>query len=252
LAESKALGFEERYSLAVCYQRLARYEEAACAFDSALEARPADIDSKVGLAQSLSDLPDPARAKAAWRSVVDAAPDREEGWYRLALVHYDGGELADAALAFEQCVTLQPGFLDAWLNLGTTYWSAGNVDRSVAAFKAALEIDPANLIARRGLAALSIDSGDAGSADIYRHGLAEDWEITYNLGVLCHRQGSLDKAAELYREVLNAHNDFAEAQLNLGNVLFALGEVEQGREYWQVALERRPDLAASFLSSIHS
>jgi tetratricopeptide (TPR) repeat protein len=67
--------------------------------------------------------------------------------------------------------------------------------------------------------------------------------------VLQQSQGNLQAAATLYREVLATRSDFAEAWLNLGNVLFALGDLEQSRECWRAALEKQPDLSTQFLPS---
>ena len=69
--------------------------------------------------------------------------------------------------------------------------------------------------------------------------------------MLYHSQGNLEKAATLYREVLNSQTNFAEARLNLGNILFALGDIEQSKESWRIALQERPDLASNFLGCSH-
>jgi tetratricopeptide (TPR) repeat protein len=76
-----------------------------------------------------------------------------------------------------------------------------------------------------------------------------EWEITYNLGLLHHSQGNLERAAALYREVLSNQEEFAEARLNLGNVLFAMGNIEEGKECWKIAIQKRPDLTSNFLAS---
>src|SRR5262249_12484463 len=149
----------------------------------------------------------------------------------------------------ERCVQLKPDWRDAWLNLANIRWSVGAVKRAADAYRTVLSLDPENDAARRAMAALAIKAGDGDSADKYRAGLAANhWEISYNLAVLRQSQGNLDAAAALYREVVCIQPDFAEAWLNLGNVLFALGDIEQSKACWRSALEKGPELAGAFLN----
>lgn len=249
LAEAKPESFDDHFNLGVCYQRLGRYNDGVGAFENALELKSDETEALEGLAQCLSELSD-ARAKDVWRRLLELVPEQHDYWFRLGLLHFDSGELKDAANAFETCVRLTPDSLDAWLNLATTRCSSGETDRALEAYKTALSLDSGCIAARRGLAALAIDAGDADSASGYREGLAsEDWDIGYNLARLRQSQGDLAAAATLYREVLDANPDFAEALLNLGNVLFSQGDVEESKKCWASALAKRPELSIQFLSS---
>jgi tetratricopeptide (TPR) repeat protein len=169
---------------------------------------------------------------------------------RLGFLHYDSGELVEAAQAFEMCGQVKPDSIDAWLNLAMTYWSAGERDKAKEAFKRALALDSDSALARRGLAGLAIEAGDAGEAAQYSGGLLpESWDVVYNLAVLQQANGSLGEAAGLYREVVGVKPEFAEAWLNLGNVLFSLGDLKESKECWKSALERQPQLSKQFLFS---
>jgi tetratricopeptide (TPR) repeat protein len=250
LAKAKLASFEDWFNLGICYQRLGHFDQAIEAFENALKIQPEELDAQEGLAQSLSDLTYTQRAKDAWQRFVELAPEREDGWFKLGLQHFDLEDHAEACKAFERCVQLKPDWRDAWLNLGNIRWKTGAFPEAAGAYEELLKLDPNSDPARRALAALAIDSGDADGADRYREGLSmTHWDVSYNLAVLRQTQGRLDSAATLYREVVGIQPDFAEAWLNLGNVLFALGDREQGKACWKSALEKRPELAGEFLGA---
>jgi signal recognition particle subunit SRP54 len=56
----------------------------------------------------------------------------------------------------------------------------------------------------------------------------------------------MEKAAQLYRNVLAQQPDMPEALLNLGHVLESLGQEEEARECWSKALEAKPALAQGY------
>jgi protein O-GlcNAc transferase len=55
-----------------------------------------------------------------------------------------------------------------------------------------------------------------------------------------------DEAVRLYREAVKVQPTFAEAFLNLGHALKALGQDEEARACWRKALEAKPELAHGY------
>jgi tetratricopeptide (TPR) repeat protein len=51
-----------------------------------------------------------------------------------------------------------------------------------------------------------------------------------------------------YRAALNEKPNIAEALLNLGHALKALGQEDEARTCWRKALESKPELAASYFA----
>jgi tetratricopeptide (TPR) repeat protein len=60
------------------------------------------------------------------------------------------------------------------------------------------------------------------------------------------KTGQLEEASRLYREALAENPEFAEALLNLGHVMKALGQEEDARACWSKALEAKPELAQGY------
>jgi Flp pilus assembly protein TadD len=65
----------------------------------------------------------------------------------------------------------------------------------------------------------------------------------YSLAVRYHLSGNLRLAEQCYRQVLQLQPDFAEALLNLANILVSQGRLEEAMIHCQGALRLRPDLA---------
>jgi tetratricopeptide (TPR) repeat protein len=137
---------------------------------------------------------------------------------------------------------LKPGWADAWVNRGAAHWAGGNLDTARRAFERALELDPGNAEARRSLTALAIERGDDADA-----GECGDWQICYNLGVLKQSRGQHEEAAALYRAVLDKNPQCAEARLNLGTAMMALGRALEANACWREALRDSPELAARLI-----
>ncbi|MCC6393300.1 MAG: tetratricopeptide repeat protein [Bryobacterales bacterium] len=248
VAQANPGDYRHWYNLGVCLLRLGQPEKAGAAFDNAARLQPDDAGAAEGLARSLTAVGRAEDARKAWERVLRLAPDREEAWFRFGLLLYEAGEHSEASAAFDRCVRFRPDWLDAWSNLGNARWSSGDFAGAVTAFQRVLDASPFHSAARRAMAALAVDTGNLTEAERYIEGLSgKDWEILYNLAMLFHSSGKLQRAAALYREVLATKPDFTEARFNLGSVLFGLGRVMEGQDSWKAAVAMKPELAGEIL-----
>ena len=71
-------------------------------------------------------------------------------------------------------------------------------------------------------------------------------ELFYNAGLLFQKSGGMEEAAQHYREAVAAQPDFAEALLNLGHALKALGNEDEAKSCWRQALQHKPELAHGY------
>jgi tetratricopeptide (TPR) repeat protein len=99
----------------------------------------------------------------------------------------------------------------------------------------------------RGLAALALEQQDYEEA--YRlHKLLIDLgekspELYYNAGLICQKRGLAADAVQFY---LVEDPQFAEALLNLGHALMAMGQEDDARSYWRKAIREKPELAQMY------
>ena len=118
-----------------------------------------------------------------------------------------------------------------------------------------LESNPESIEALRGIAEIAVLKADHPAAlDACRRLIAiqREPEYLYNAGVLFHRQGLLEEACRFYEQALAERPEFAEACLNLGHALSALGRDKEALHYWRGALELRPELASGYFSGTTS
>ena len=71
-------------------------------------------------------------------------------------------------------------------------------------------------------------------------------ELSYNIGILLERSNLHEDAARSYRRAAKEKPGFAEALLNLGHALKALGQEQEAKDCWQQALAAKPELAEKY------
>ena len=151
---------------------------------------------------------------------------------------------------FRNCVSQRPDWLEALVNLGQAQWRSGDLEAAKASLTQAVACHPQSTDALRALAAL-----------------ASRWAITSRLWTpkrscrswaspfrswpstsesCCEKSNLYEDAARTYRRAAEEKPGFAEALLNLGHALKALGQEEEARTCWQQAVEAKPELAEKY------
>jgi tetratricopeptide (TPR) repeat protein len=205
--------FDGWFNLGVCYERLDRPEDAARAYQRAVELQPQNLHAVLAWAgiAALTGTP----AVDAWKAVVAIDPAQSGAWYQLGCLYYDSADMAAAQDAFERAAKLEPT-MEA---------------------------------AQRALAALAIRKGDADAASRSLARLADPgWELPFNLGLLFESGNRLEEAAECYRNAREQKPDCADPLVNLGHVLDALGNNKEAVECWLEAVRIQPELARNCFS----
>jgi tetratricopeptide (TPR) repeat protein len=147
-------------------------------------------------------------------------------------------------------VSKRPDWLEALVNLGVAQRRLGDFDGAKASFIQASARHPESVDALRGLAAVAVDQGDyvlALDTEAKLEQLGErSAELNYDIGILLQQSNLQEDAARSYRRATEEKPAFAEALLNLGHALEALGQEEEARGYWQQAVQAKPELAEKY------
>src|SRR5581483_4465409 len=159
-------------------------------------------------------------------------------------------DAAGAVEPFRMCVSKRPDWPDALINLGLAQWRSGDRDRAKATFTQAAQANPRSAEALRAQAALAVEMEDANLALELEAKLTDLGEripeLSYDIGILLERSKLFEEAARSYRRAAEEKPDFGEALLNLGHALRALGQEEEARTCWQMAVEAKPELAEQY------
>ncbi len=177
-------------------------------------------------------------AIAAFQRAIAAAPDYANAHYNLGNVFREQGSLTEAIATFEKALAADAGHSGAPAALGQTLSAAGRSAEAIGYFERALELLPED-------AGLRCDLGDALQAirqlDRAREQYRKSVECDAKLARAWYAMGCAEEAAKefapavvCYRRALEISPGWLQAQHNLAQSLFRLGQVE---EAWELFLQ---------------
>jgi tetratricopeptide (TPR) repeat protein len=156
--DAGSAGADEWFERGAALEEEDRLDEAAGAYERAIELRPRFAAAHFNLGNVLRAL-DRAEA-AAERFRAAAAHDRDmaAAWYNLADVQEELGRPLDAIESLRRAVEIAPDYADAHYNLAMCLASVGRAAEARAHFERYLRLDPRSVwadVAREKLAALA-------------------------------------------------------------------------------------------------
>ena len=210
-AHPEAAVFESSYATAV--HESGDRGAALVAARRAVARHPRDSAAFHALAIAARDarrLDEAMRAEQAALALDSGDPAVHNG---LGLLAVDRAAFRDAVSAFGRAVELDPTNVQYWTNLGNARRATGDLSGSEQAYRRALEIDGRAADAANGIGVLLVQAGRAADAiPWFERALASSpafYEARLNLGIACEQAGDRRRAAQAYRDVLQAPARFA-------------------------------------------
>ncbi|HEX3996165.1 MAG TPA: tetratricopeptide repeat protein, partial [Acetobacteraceae bacterium] len=202
-------------NLSMVLGKLDRNEEAVAAASRALTLRSDYPQALNNLGVALEALGRLEQAEAALRRALSAKPDYADAWSNLGntLRRLDRPE--EAIAAYERAVVLNPAFPGAYANKAHLLREQGRLSEAEAAYRNEVAWHPDDPAAHTNLAAVLSESARSGDLEPESHN---------TLGNTLQRLGRFEEAEAACRRALALRPDYADAAINLGNVLR-----EQGR-----------------------
>ncbi|HEV3021118.1 MAG TPA: tetratricopeptide repeat protein, partial [Pirellulales bacterium] len=227
--------------LGVALTRLGRGEEAEGSLRRAL-ALEDDAESRNNLGNFLKDRGRIDEAIVEYRQALSQQPEYASAHYNLAAALWLKGELVQAAECFERAAADDSLRTLALPSLGRVLLALGRGKEAENVLQRALALSPHD-------AALQSDLGDAlqsqrrgaEAAAAYRKSLESDPNSArtwYSAGCLEISREQYAAAVLCLREALRIEPDWPQAQHNLGQALFNLGEADEAVELFRKAAER--------------
>ena len=210
-----ALGY---VSLGDAYAGLGRWEDAAKAYQEALDISP-DATAYISLGLALHRLGRLDQAADAFESALKLDPTIAAARQALGDIAFQQGQWEEAASEYNKALSLDEN-AEAHANLAQIDVNLGRLDDAISHLKRAIELDP------------------------------DQWMYPYRLGVLYAQQGRLPEAEAQYRAALALDDSRAEVHYALGQIAYQQcnlsGAVQSAKQAASLQSDYRGWLAAMY------
>lgn len=209
-----------------------RYQEAAEAFNKAVESEPEKVEAKINLGTTLAQLKKYEEAITRFRTALEIAPDNETAHFNLGMLYGYLGKHKEAIKHLQFVINKNPKDSQAYLALANALQSDQQFREAIAHYKTALSLDPG---LTWGWVDLSVSLGSVGqhaeALRILEEGhsrLPHDGPIAHALAHLLAASPEINKrqgkrALELAAKVFKASNYYEHAR----TVALAYAELNQ-------------------------
>jgi tetratricopeptide (TPR) repeat protein len=193
-----------------------------------------------------------AQAESLYRQFLSHEPNHPDALHLLGIVAYQTGRHAAAEELLNRAVALRPATMEYHFDLGLNRKAMGRDDEAVASFvqAASLPAPSAQLLHKLAMNLTELHAWEPALACANRALAAnpDDAAAVEILGRVASDRGDYRAAATHYRRVVRLRPDVPILHWNLGRLLLALGEFEEGwREFeWRTSLAGQPGVDTNF------
>lgn len=287
--------FQWVYLLGVVDTARGSTNDAVAWFQEALALDPNYVPAQIAAADGLLDRGDLGDSERLYRGVLERSPGDPRALLGLGRVHAGRGELRIAAQQYEEACRLEPGFAEAryalamvlrelnqleqaqhhlalyeqdpaghpsfedpvlqrvlqqeagadpYIRAGVERVNAGEVELGARLLELAVDLNPNDEGASLSLLIAYGRMGDLGrAADHFRESVeafptSED--IHYNYATILAQQGRFTEASELFARVLEINPQHADSHANLGYLREESGDVTAAVDYYLRTLDHDP------------
>lgn len=211
-------------------------EEAIAWFRGALGARPASLEARHLLGQTLLASGNVEQARRAFEELVRLAPDNGHWLAHLGEVLVREEGRAAALETLERSVKLAPKDSYALSWYGRTLQETGDAWRAASYLRRASDVESTVTSLAHLAGALSATGDYVGASAVYDQALALDPNepnLLYNAGTLARELGRSSRAESLLAQCVEVRPEMPQARCNLGWVLADQGRFEEALEWFE-------------------
>jgi tetratricopeptide (TPR) repeat protein len=194
-----------------------KYEEGAQLYREAIEIDPTKVDPYLELAALCLQQDKKDEVEQLVLRASEAAPNDPEPHRLLAELRERQRRSEDAICEYRKAVELESGGVaasDAFVRIGNLLRAQKRYDEAQQEFQHAIQSDPTNA------------------------------EAYYNLGAVYEQQDNVDRAVQLYRQVVEFQSTgiaASQAYVRIGNLLRARKQYDQAAQEFQHAIQSSPN-----------
>jgi tetratricopeptide (TPR) repeat protein len=241
------------------YSKMNQYEKAVDAYIRSLNLDPDNYRTSYGLGIAYLRLRKFKEAIPPLQQCTQTNPDFPDGYYNLGLAYQSLDQLENAAQAYEEFVKINPGPAWTGLNqLGSIYMKLEQYDKAIASFEEVVKTNSQDLKANYSLAYAYDMSGQyEKAAPLYRKLMQlnpKDAKSYQNmLFRLYDKAGDYENAILVSQEIVDQAPEEAQNHYNLGYAYLKNEDLENALAAFQKALEFNPsfDVAYSQIGFVH-
>lgn len=271
------------FAKGVVLHLLWRLDKAVDVYRELLRHQPRFIQARMNLVTVGMQQKNTGVIQREAEALLEIDPDNVLGLEGVALVAFSAGEYEKACERYSRLTQLAPNQPEHWLSLGMTLRKLERTSEAVEVFRRALEVRPDSVVGHIYLAETQWKSGDlAGARACYGEAVAK-WperedltlslshlleelkefragsrvceaycqrnagkpQVWFRLGYLQWQLHEYDAAVESFTRALVLQPDWPDAEVNLGLVCVAAGELDRAEQVLGGLAERDPsDLEA--------
>ncbi len=237
---TKALGLHQQ----------GQFEQARALYEQALAADSDDVEAlhllgvlelQSGAAPKASELLQRARA-------VD--PVNPQVLANLGNAFFATGRIDDAVAAFQQSLERNANSPETWAGLGNAYFALSANEQAVAAYQRALQLNATLAEVWRALAStlltleqprLALSAIDNAEREFARLGHATMLPVVLTRGNVLMALGNLEEALQCFEQVVKEAPEFAHGYVSLGNICREMVQPERAQIHYLRAIELDPN-----------
>jgi tetratricopeptide (TPR) repeat protein len=106
------------------------YDEGIECFKKALELKPNDIPSLIGLGDAFRGKKEFTKSIEYFERIIKIAPKNSESWGGIGFAYLEMMEFEKAINYFEKAIKMEDKNVDSWIGLGISYFERQNLDES--------------------------------------------------------------------------------------------------------------------------
>ena len=226
-----------------------RVDEALAAFEDAVKAKPDFAPARYFRGKVLADIGRPDDAVPELDKAIELEPGNGFALKRLARVHLGAGRLDQAAELLQRAIDLGSD-ADAQFQMGLVRDRQRKHEDALRHFVAAGRIQPEypNLSRNLGLTLFKLKRWQESAQVLNRvFEQTRDIDIYYYIGRSLMELGDRQKAANIFKTIVDNRPNHADARYDLARLLDQAGQHDRARGHYMAfvrSAESRPDLAA--------
>lgn len=197
------------YDRGLAFAQAENYQEAIESYRQAINYRPNYPDAYNNLGNMLRKIDRPKEAILNYEKALEQEPQHYFANLNLAQIYYTLNQLDKASHYYSKALQIKPTEY-IYNILSNTYFKDGKVNEAITVLTDAMKVYGRNA------------------------------NFLNNLGILYVSRKDLQKAKQLFSEVLNKNPDDVQALLNMGRLYASQNQIEEGKKYFNRALELDP------------